>query len=80
MDEQYTELETRLAELEKSSFSDKEKEVLRFLIRVVKAIEGAIWLAGGVAKVGKLMIYMAPLAALWFFWEQAIQWVVSWRR
>ena len=80
MDEQYTQLETRLAELEKSSFSDKEKEVLRFLIRVVKAIEGAIWLAGGVAKAGKLMIYMAPLAALWFFWEQAIHWIVSWRR
>ena len=80
MDEQYTQLETRLAELEKASFSDKEKEVLRFLIRVVKAIEGAIWLAGGVARVGKLMIYMAPVAALWFFWEQAIQWVVSWRQ
>ena len=80
MDEQYTQLETRLAELEKASFSDKEKEVLRFLIRVVKAIEGAIWLAGGVAKVGKLMIYMAPVAALWFFWEQAIHWIVSWRR
>ena len=80
MNEQYTQLETRLAELEKASFSDKEKEVLRFLIRVVKAIEGAIWLAGGVAKVGKLMIYMAPVAALWFFWEQAIHWIVSWRR
>ena len=80
MNEQYAQLETRLAELEKASFSDKEKEVLRFLIRVVKAIEGAIWLAGGVAKVGKLMIYMAPVAALWFFWEQAIHWIVSWRR
>ena len=80
MSDEYTRLEQRLEALEASSFSDKEKEVLRFLIRVVKAIEGAIWLAGGVAKVGKLMIYMAPVAALWFFWEQAIQWVVSWKQ
>jgi hypothetical protein len=79
MNEEYGELAARLAALEAASFSDKEKEVLRFLIRVVKAIEGALWLAGGMAKVGKLMIYMAPLAAIWFFWEQALHWIVSWK-
>lgn len=80
MNEEYSQLETRLAELERASFSEKEKEVLRFLIRVVKAIEGAIWLAGGVAKLGKIMVWFAPFAAIWFFWDQAIQWVLSWRQ
>jgi hypothetical protein len=80
MNEDCSRLEKRLAALEETAFSDRERDVLLFLIRVVKAIEGAIWLAGGMAKVGKLMIYLAPFAAIWFFWEQAIHWIMSWKQ
>lgn len=80
MNEDYERLERRLEALEASTFNDKEKEVIRFLIRVVRAIEGAIWLAGGVAKMGKLMVYTAPLVAVWYFSEQALEWLTSWKK
>jgi hypothetical protein len=66
-------LEGRLAALESQSLSTSEKDVLRFLIRVVKAIQGTMWLGGWFIKAAPFV------AALWFFWDQGMQWVLSWK-
>jgi hypothetical protein len=66
-------LERRLEVLEREGLTPSEKDILRFLIKVVKAIEGTVWLGGWVIKVAPF------IAAVWFFWDQGMQWIWSWK-
>lgn len=69
-----TALELRLEALEAQSLSKSEKDTLRFLIKVTRAIEGTAWLGGWVIKIAPIF------AALWFFWDQAMHWIAEWRQ
>ena len=73
MNDDMRSLETRLAVLERDGLSTDEKNILRFLIKVVKAIDGTMWLASWVIKIAPF------IAAIWFFWDQGMQWVMSWK-
>ncbi|MAM60876.1 hypothetical protein [Maritimibacter sp. UBA3975] len=73
-DDDIERLEARLADLESQVLTEGEKETLRFLIKVVKAIQATAWL-------GTWAIKIAPVvAAIWFFWDQGMQWLTSWVR
>jgi hypothetical protein len=59
-----SDLEARLAALEKEQFKPDDLELLRFLIRAVKAARGTIWLTNGVVK------YLLPVVGIaWGFWH-----------
>ncbi|MDZ7823532.1 MAG: hypothetical protein U5K75_05470 [Ahrensia sp.] len=70
-------LEKRLVALETESWTKTERDTLEVVIKVVKGIESTLWLG---KFLGGIIMKLAPLiATIWFFGEQAWQWLLSWR-
>jgi hypothetical protein len=70
--EQY---EARIAALEMQCLTDEEREINRFIFRVVRAIRQTLWLTNGAVK-----YFAGPLGidfGLWFWGESAVDWLIS---
>ena len=68
-------LEKRLRSLESEMFSPDERELLRFVIKAVKAARGTIWLTNGVVK------YLLPLIGvtwgLYHYGAETAMWAMA---
>lgn len=54
--------------------TDEERDAVRFLIRVVGAIQGTAWLGSWVIKIAPV------IAALYFFGERGVHWFGEWMK
>jgi hypothetical protein len=73
-DDSKASLEDRLALLEKEKFSADDAELLRFVIKSIKAARGTIWLTNGFVK-----YILPPLGVAWGFYHWGAD-MITWAR
>lgn len=69
--EQY---ERRITALEAACLTEEEREINRFVIRIIRSVRSTLWLINGAVK-----YFAAPIGFLWAIWAygaNAVDWLV----